>query len=160
MAQDPVCGMMVDVASVLHAEHDGHTYYFCSDHCLKTFQSNSAGTDGNENAASTKDDSEKLGAAIYTCPMHPEVQQDHPGDCPKCGMALEPKTATVGTGDAENDELRDMTTRFWLGAALTLPVFLLAMVHMVPVLGRAQALHRRTWRGYARNSQLEVGAAP
>ena len=61
--------------------------------------------------------------AIYTCPMHPEVQQDHPGDCPKCGMTLEPKTATAGPDDEENAELRDMTTRFWIGAALALPVF-------------------------------------
>ncbi|NQV24108.1 MAG: YHS domain-containing protein, partial [Rhodopirellula sp.] len=75
------------------------------------------------------------GKTIYTCPMHPEVQQDHPGDCPKCGMALEPKTVTAGEDDEENAELRDMTRRFWIGAALTLPVFVLAMAHMIPVLG-------------------------
>ena len=74
--------------------------------------------------------------AIYTCPMHPEVQQDHPGDCPKCGMTLEPKTATAGTDDEENAELRDMTRRFWIGAALALPVFVLAMAHLIPALGR------------------------
>ena len=73
---------------------------------------------------------------IYTCPMHPEVQQDHPGDCPKCGMALEPKTVTSGTDDEENTELRDMTKRFWIGAALTLPVFVQAMAHMIPALGK------------------------
>ncbi len=72
---------------------------------------------------------------IYTCPMHPEVQQDHPGDCPKCGMTLEPKQATAGSDDEENAELRNMTTRFWIGAVLTLPVFVLAMAHMIPVLG-------------------------
>ena len=55
--------------------------------------------------------------SIYTCPMHPEVQQDHPGDCPKCGMTLELKTVTAGTDDEENAELRDMTRRFWIGAA-------------------------------------------
>ena len=74
------------------------------------------------------------GKTIYTCPMHPEVQQDHPGDCPICGMSLEPMTATVGTEDEENAELRDMTKRFWIGTALTLPVFVLAMAHMVPTL--------------------------
>ena len=74
------------------------------------------------------------GKAIYTCPMHPEVQQDHPGNCPKCGMALEPKTVTAGTDDEENAELRDMTMRFWIGAALTLPVFVLAMAHLIPAL--------------------------
>ena len=68
---------------------------------------------------------------IYTCPMHPEVEQDHPGDCPKCGMPLEPKT--VAAADSAGDpELASMTRRFWIGGALTLPVFLLAMAHLVP----------------------------
>ena len=67
---------------------------------------------------------------IYTCPMHPEVQQDHPGDCPKCGMALEPET--VAEDGEENGELHDMTRRFRIAAVLTLPVFLLAMAHLVP----------------------------
>jgi Cu+-exporting ATPase len=70
---------------------------------------------------------------IYTCPMHPEIQQEH---CPKCGMTLEPKTATAGADDGENVELRDMTTRFWVGSALALPVFVLAMAHLIPALGR------------------------
>jgi Cu+-exporting ATPase len=69
----------------------------------------------------------------YTCPMHPEIEQDHPGDCPKCGMALEPKTISVDRAE-ENAELRDMTRRFQIGAALTLPVFLLAMAHLIPAL--------------------------
>ena len=70
---------------------------------------------------------------IYTCPMHPEVEQDHPGDCPLCGMALEPKTITAETeSEEENAELRDMMRRFWIGAALALPVFLVAMAHLVP----------------------------
>jgi Cu+-exporting ATPase len=77
--------------------------------------------------------------SIYTCPMHPEVQQDHPGACPKCGMTLEPKMVTAGADDDENAELRDMTKRFRFGAALALPVFGLAMAHFVP------ALARRTW---------------
>jgi Cu+-exporting ATPase len=73
------------------------------------------------------------GKTIYTCPMHPEVQQDHPGNCPKCGMTLELK-ATAAVED-ENPELTDMTRRFWIGAALALPVFLLAMAHLIPALG-------------------------
>jgi len=76
------------------------------------------------------------GKTIYTCPMHPEVEQNHPGDCPKCGMALEPKTGTAGTDDEESTEQQDMTRRFWIAAALTLPVFILAMAHLIPVLGR------------------------
>ena len=67
---------------------------------------------------------------IYTCPMHPEVEQEQPGACPKCGMALEPKTVVPAAED--DGELRDMTRRFWIGAVLTLPVFLLAMGHLFP----------------------------
>ncbi len=68
---------------------------------------------------------------IYTCPMHPQIEQDHPGNCPICAMTLEPKNAGAG-GEEDNTELRDMTRRFWVGAALGLPVFLLAMAHMFP----------------------------
>ena len=78
----------------------------------------------------------KQGSAnpIYTCPMHPEVQQDHPGNCPKCGMTLVLKAPIAGPDQAEVAELHDMTRRFWIGAVLSLPVFVLAMVHLVPAL--------------------------
>ena len=72
------------------------------------------------------------GKTIYTCPMHPQIEQDHPGACPICGMALEPKLASVSDTGEENSELRDMTRRLWVGGALTLPVFVLAMAHLVP----------------------------
>jgi len=75
------------------------------------------------------------GKMIYTCPMHPEVQQDHPGNCPKCGMTLELKTVTTNPVEGENAELHDMTRRFWIGAALALPVFVLAMAHLIPTIG-------------------------
>jgi P-type Cu+ transporter len=68
---------------------------------------------------------------IYTCPMHPQIEQDHPGNCPICGMTLEPKNVTA-SGEEDNTELRDMTRRFWIGAALSAPVFVLAMWHMFP----------------------------
>ena len=97
MAIDPICGMTVDEASALRAERDGQTFYFCSDHCRQKFLST---------PATAKHEEKPQGKAIYTCPMHPEVQQNHPGDCPKCGMALEPKTVTAGTDDEENAELR------------------------------------------------------
>lgn len=125
MAMDPICGMTVNEASALRAERDGQTFYFCGDHCRQKFLST---------PATAKQEEQPHGKAIYTCPMHPEVQQDHPGDCPKCGMALEPKTVTAGTDDEENAELHDMTKRFWIGAALTLPVFVLAMAHLIPAL--------------------------
>jgi len=70
-------------------------------------------------------------ATVYTCPMHPEVRQDSPGACPICGMALEP--LTVDAEDGQDDhELKDMTRRFWIGLALTLPVLVLSMGEMVP----------------------------
>src|SRR6266566_6908741 len=68
---------------------------------------------------------------IYTCPMHPQIEQDHPGNCPICGMTLEPKTQIAGN-EEENAELRDMTRRFWIGAVLALPVFVLDMAHIFP----------------------------
>jgi Cu+-exporting ATPase len=66
----------------------------------------------------------------YSCPMHPEVVSDHPGSCPKCGMALEPRTVTAEEGP--NPEYLNMRRRFWVGAALSLPVFLIAMSEMLP----------------------------
>ena len=68
---------------------------------------------------------------IYTCPMHPEIEQDHPGSCPKCGMSLEPK-AGGGEGEHEHDETRALTRKFWIAFILTIPVFILAMGHMIP----------------------------
>ena len=78
------------------------------------------------------DNNHTPGKVIYTCPMHPEVQQDHPGNCPKCGMTLEPKTESAVA--EESPELADMTRRFWVGGALALPVFVLAMAHAIPPL--------------------------
>jgi Cu+-exporting ATPase len=68
--------------------------------------------------------------------MHPEVHQDHPGNCPKCGMTMEPMTPKARASEADNTELADMTRRFWIGAALALPVFVLSMAHLIPWLGR------------------------
>ncbi len=91
------------------------------------------------------------GKPIYTCPMHPEVQQAHPGDCPKCGMALEPMMVTAVTDNEESAGLRDMTKRFWIGATLTLPVFLLAMAHLIPALARQSWVngHASRWMQFA-----------
>jgi len=72
------------------------------------------------------------GNTVYTCPMHPEIRQDTPGACPKCGMPLEPVTETAD--EEENPELVDMTRRLRIGTALGLPVFLLAMAHLIPSL--------------------------
>src|SRR5437588_10963802 len=68
---------------------------------------------------------------IYTCPMHPEIERDGPGACPICGMALEPKTISAASRE-EDSELIDMSRRFWIGVALAVPVFFLAMSHLIP----------------------------
>src|SRR5437763_14903788 len=67
---------------------------------------------------------------IYTCPMHPEIEQDHPGACPKCGMTLEPKS--IGAEEEEQRETRSLSRKFWIALLLTIPVLLLAMGHVIP----------------------------
>jgi Cu+-exporting ATPase len=100
---------------------------------VSTDESGSNVEHGNRSTAKAES---SAAATVYICPMHPDVQQDHPGECPKCGMTLEPKTVTAGTDDDENAELRDMTKRFWFGAALALPVFGLSMAHLIPAWAR------------------------
>jgi len=83
--------------------------------------------------------------AGYTCPMHPQVGQDHPGACPICGMALEESAPAGGAGGGANPELSGMTRRLWVAAALTLPVFILAMAHLEPGLARAGGAPLAMW---------------
>jgi Cu+-exporting ATPase len=121
---DPVCGMTVDPRSAAGShEHGGKTYYFCSKHCLHSFK---ADPDKYLTKAAPAHEPSPAGAQ-YTCPMHPEILQDGPGSCPKCGMALVP---IAGTGEADDSELRDLTRRFWIGVVLSLPLVVLAMAPM------------------------------
>jgi Cu+-exporting ATPase len=168
---DPVCGMQVAADSSHRHTHEGREYLFCSASCHDRFvrnpeeylqpgQGESAQIHGAPSYCA--DDScvieslvytcpmhpevrqnrpgscPKCGMALepldqpvagvrteYTCPMHPEVVQDHPGSCPKCGMVLEPRTVAA---QEDTTELDAMTRRFWVSAALALPVFALAMV--------------------------------
>jgi Cu+-exporting ATPase len=117
-------------------QHGGRTYYFCSRHCLESFQADPARY-VDPAAELPKDDANPGGK--YTCPMHPEVVQDGPGSCPKCGMALEPMQPSAEAGS--DSELADMARRFWIAAALALPVFLIAMGGLVPWPGLARWLH-------------------
>ncbi|MBD8879603.1 cadmium-translocating P-type ATPase [Rhodanobacter sp. 7MK24] len=121
LAKDPVCGMAVDPQTTAHhATHDGHDYHFCAARCREKFVADpSAYLGGRRPSSPVQAD------AVYTCPMHPEVQQIGPGDCPRCGMALEPMVPALDEGDG--GELCTMARRFWTLFALTLPVFLLAM---------------------------------
>ncbi|MDX1425033.1 MAG: heavy metal translocating P-type ATPase [Kiloniellales bacterium] len=138
-ATDPVCGMTVDPGTAAHrAEHDGETYAFCSAHCLKKFQADPArylsGADAppaSPPANPPANPPASPGAQVqYTCPMHPEIVRDAPGPCPICGMALEPMT--VSLEQETSPELIDMTRRFWVGAALTLPLLVIAMGGEIP----------------------------
>jgi len=124
--------MTVDIATArqVHA-HAGAKWYFCSRHCFEKF---AAAPERYAEPPSSAPARAPTGR-IYTCPMHPEIRQLGPGVCPKCGMALEPVVASAD--DRPNPELVDMTRRFWVSLALTVPVFTLAMAEHVPGLHRA-----------------------
>ena len=121
VVKDPVCGMSVDPTNTAHrASHDGQDYFFCSAGCRTKFVGDPA------RYLNPRAEAEPaIPGAIYTCPMHPEIRQEGPGSCPICGMALEPETVTAEA--PPNHELIDFTRRFWVGLALTLPVFALEM---------------------------------
>jgi Cu+-exporting ATPase len=122
-ATDPVCGMTVKTADARNkAQHDGHTYYFCSPRCLAKFTAEPLRY--LKPAAAPAAPAAKPGT-IYTCPMHPEIRQVGPGSCPICGMALEPAEASLE--ERPNEELLDMTRRLWIGAALAVPVLAVDM---------------------------------
>ena len=145
---DPVCGMTVDPATAKASTvHAGKSYYFCCGHCLQKFTADPAKYlhkthAGHGPMAHAPAPPPVVPAGtIWTCPMDPEIRQDHPGACPKCGMALEPLLPVVETGP--NPELADMTRRFWIGVVLALPVFVIAMSSMLGF-----ALHRYAWLNY------------
>ena len=148
---DPVCGMSVSPQSSHHAEHEGRQYVFCSSGCRTKFEADpgryvdehgerrapaphrSHTAHGSHAVSGAKPPGAQPpesahpapGGTIYTCPMHPQIRQEGPGTCPICGMALEPLMPT----EAEDDsELRSVRRRFWISAALSLPVVAIAML--------------------------------
>ena len=133
--KDPVCGMAVTAASEHHAHHEGHAYYFCSARCKGKFTADPAryvpaGSPPPGDAAQAMPPAASPPApsapgTIFTCPMHPQIRQDHPGNCPICGMTLEPLMPSLD--DDENPELKDFSRRFWWTLPLTVVVTLLAM---------------------------------
>ena len=126
---DPVCGMKVDPATAAESsDYKGTRYYFCMPGCRQKFEA-----DPIKYLSPAAPPSAMPAGTIYTCPMHPEIRQDHPGACPKCGMALEPLTVSLDEGP--NPELVDMNRRMWIGVALGLPVFVLAMGDMLLGMG-------------------------
>jgi Cu+-exporting ATPase len=147
---DPVCGMPVTTTSPHKQEYAGRPYYFCSSNCQGKFSKepqryilpkpdaahdHAAVASGPATAAAS--------GTVYTCPMHPEIRQDHPGNCPKCGMTLEPLLPDLE--EDENPELRDFRQRFWWTLPLTVVVMILAM-----------AGHRLNWFDMAVQSWIEL----
>lgn len=133
--KDIVCGMDVSDNSKFKSEYHHHTYYFCSAHCKIKFDTSPSTyllTKDNLNTVMCPKGSCEIKSTLtqYTCPMHPEIIKDEPGGCPICGMALEPLIAAT---EDDNSELKDMTERFWLSVAMTVPLFILAMtIDMMP----------------------------
>ena len=131
-ALDPVCGMTVDPrATAHHAEHAGQAYHFCSARCRERFVAQpeaflSPPTADAAAAPAVEPPPDGAAATVYTCPMHPQIRQDHPGSCPICGMALEPLMPSLD--DDESPELRDFSRRFWWTLPLTVVVLALAML--------------------------------
>jgi Cu+-exporting ATPase len=131
-ATDPVCGMSVDPLTAKHRfAYKGQDYFFCSGRCRERFEA-----EPDRFLQPKPPEAAAPAGTIYTCPMHPEVKQIGPGNCPICGMALEPEQ--VSLDDARDPELIDMTRRFWIALALTFPVFVIEMgghlglSHLIP----------------------------
>ncbi|HEC32359.1 MAG TPA: YHS domain-containing protein, partial [Deltaproteobacteria bacterium] len=147
--------MKVGKDSQYVSEHNGQKFFFCSKHCLLKFEANPTEFIHNHGAVHGEEHAEHkhehkhmhkhmhedehehhhgkdehVAAAEYTCPMHPEIVQNSPGTCPKCGMALEPRVVSVE--EEENPEYRDMLRHFVIGAILTLPVVIIAMRNLIP----------------------------
>ncbi len=133
--KDPVCGMTVAADSRHHLTRDGQEYRFCSAGCRAKFEAEPLRylkpDQSGAGKPQARDDAPRATGAQYTCPMHPEIRSDRPGSCPICGMALEPLVATLEDA-GEDPELRDMTRRFWVSVALAVPLFVLAMGHLLP----------------------------
>lgn len=128
VATDPVCGMEVRIGAGKPSHtHEGDAYHFCSQRCHDRFADDPDHFLTGAHLQSYEDMPE---GTKYTCPMDPEIVRDEPGECPICGMALEPMGVPTGE-EGPNPELVDFTRRFWVGAVLTLPVLVLAMGPMI-----------------------------
>ncbi|MGN7103837.1 heavy metal translocating P-type ATPase [Ralstonia holmesii] len=141
--KDPVCGMTVSADSRFHAAHQGKTYRFCSEKCESKFVA-----DPPRYVAASADvaPAPAEDGTIYTCPMHPQIRQDRPGNCPICGMTLEPVIPELS--EEENPELVDFQRRFWWTLPLTAVVFILAMFG-----------HRYRWMEPSVQSWVELALA-
>src|SRR5271166_1917434 len=155
--KDPVCGMMVDPQKAAgKVQHAGKTYYFCSPRCAERFQNEpekflvAPGTAGMEQKSLAREPAAAANANIrYTCPMDPEIVQIGPGTCPICGMALEPMDFVAE--EQPDREYESMRRRFWVSAALSLPLLILSMF------GEVLGLH---WESRTKNAVEFLLATP
>src|ERR1041385_2742081 len=140
MAVDPICGMTIDEATAKWTSvRDGETFYFCSPSCKAKFEATG-------NRERVTGGPSPVTSAEYTCPMHSEIVSDRPGVCPICGMALEPRVASLE--QAPNEELIDMQRRFVVSAVLAVPVLVLGMAEKAPWLQFALATPVVLWGGW------------
>jgi P-type Cu+ transporter len=127
---DPVCGMTVDpkTAKGGTSKFEGKDYFFCNPKCKTKFDADPKSY--LKKTSEPKVISQQEAAKFYTCPMHPEIRQNGPGNCPICGMALEPEE--VSLDEQENPELIDFTRRLKVSVPLTVPLLILAMSDLIP----------------------------
>jgi Cu+-exporting ATPase len=145
--KDPVCGMDVEKEAAWGVlEYHGQIHHFCSQGCLEKFRADPARFMKPE-VSPPPDRSQRASGTEYVCPMHPQIIRSEPGNCPICGMALEPRT--ISAEAEENPELRDMTRRFWVGVGLTLPVLVSAMSEYLPGNPLHQLAPARFWTWFA-----------
>jgi YHS domain-containing protein len=141
--KDPVCGMTVTPQSPHHVSHAGNDYFFCSAGCASKFSADPKKYLDPRPAPRPVSERPDV---IYTCPMHPQIRQIGPGNCPICGMSLEPADASVAE---DNTELRLMTRRLWIAAALSLPIALMAMTEFAPTLHQRLINVMGPWFGWS-----------
>ncbi|GJL85412.1 MAG: copper-translocating P-type ATPase [Micavibrio sp.] len=154
LVKDPVCGMDVDPEKTKHHfSFEKHEYHFCSEKCLHKFEKSPKAY------LEPREELPVAAGAVYTCPMHPEIEQVGPGECPICGMALEPKNAAEG--EADTSELKDMSLRFWISAVLSIPVLLLVMLDHLPGRPMEQFISSETamWIEFALATPVMLWAA-
>ena len=144
--KDPVCGMAVTTKSRYFHAHDARTYYFCSAGCKAKFSDSPLKYLAGDKANPSIPVESIHAGTLFTCPMHPEIRQDHQGSCPKCGMALEPELPSLDEG--ENPELTDFRHRFWWTLPLTVAAVALAMLG-----------HRVQWFSMEVQSWVELALA-
>ncbi len=151
MSKDPVCGMTVDLEKTPYKiSYQNQHYFFCSQHCLESFKQKP-----DKYLGPQQQNESTNSAADYTCPMHPEIVQDHPGNCPICGMSLVPKNIEMKDDDSA---YKYMLSRFLVGLAFSIPVLILAMGSMIPAFDRLISKNLSHWLQFVLSTPVVLWA--